>query len=309
MDLSRRKGEPLPATYAELTTSDVSVLRSALGDLLDLVRYRRLDGWDPGCASQASRDIEQTSKNRYKDRPAWGLNPIGTVRTTAALFMNQTIEHAEAALTLLRRCPHLTSAIESQARLAVEAGSQAAWLLSPNLTGRARVARLYVMRRQSAAKLKDTVKAMGLLDAAQYGATSAQLIDYYEGQLGLRADYDPEDSHWMGCESQRAANYTKRAADFMRACNHDKAYGAYSLLSGAAHAELWHIQHGYALGQDEHGQSKLFRTPAQQAAQYAVSVCIDAVMYPFAWALEYLGRNASLKHLASYDYFPIHFKP
>ena len=170
--------------------------------------------------------------------------------------------------------------------------AQAWWLLEPRLGARARVARLYVLRRSSAARLEQTAQNMGLSAAAGYGALVQELDDLYQGELGLTPMLSPK-GNWTGCENQKPFDYTTRVKAFMEQIGQDPAAGPYAYYSGASHAELWRIQYSYEEVQRPDGQTVWVPRAPVATVNAAVSVCIDALTYPVARAFALLGRGAS----------------
>jgi hypothetical protein len=189
-----------------------------------------------------------------------------------------------------------TLALDAQARAALEAAAQAWWLLEPGLGGRARVARLYVLRRSSASRLEQAAQKMGLQAAVGYGALVQELDDYYQGELGL-APMLSSKGNWVGCENQEPFDYTTRVKAFMEQIGQDPATGPYAYYSGASHAELWRIQYSYDETQRPDGQTVWIPRAPVATVNAAVSVCVDALTYPVARAFALLGRGASSAEL------------
>jgi hypothetical protein len=116
------------------------------------VRARTGDGkWTtPAWRSQAEADVAVTSKLLRIDGTAWGEEPVRTAFTVTGMLVAAVLEHAEGVLLYLVTRPTATLAIDTLTRGALEAAAQAWWLMDPAISGRARVARLYVVRRPAA---------------------------------------------------------------------------------------------------------------------------------------------------------------
>ena len=147
-------------------------MRAYLGKLLDTVRRRIPTAWTPAWRSDAEDEIKATSRLLRTDGSPWGESPLSTVFPVSGMLIDTVIQNANAVHVLLESRATSTLALDAQARAALEAATQAWWLLEPRLGGHARVARLYVLRRSSAARLEQTAQKMGLLTAAGYGRRS-----------------------------------------------------------------------------------------------------------------------------------------
>jgi len=89
------------------------------------------------------------------------------------------------------------------------------WLTDPVIDGRARVARLYVLRRCSAAHLEHTAKQMGVTLTRGTGVEIKDIDLLYGDQLGLAEELGHKGG-WKGSEGQRLLGSTELVALFMR---------------------------------------------------------------------------------------------
>jgi len=283
-------------TYPQVDTADVNRMHSALAQLLDTVRRRVPSDWTPTWRSEGEDEVKATSQLSRTDGSPWGENPLSTVFPVSAMLIDTVIQNVDAFHVLLESRPRSTLALDAQARAALEAAAQAWWLLKPRIGGRARVARLYVLRRSSASRFEQTAQKMGLPPASGYGALVQNLDDYYQGELGLVPMLSRKDN-WIGCENQKALDYTTLVKEFMEQIGQDPASGPYAYYCGASHAELWRIQHSYDEVQRPDGQVVWIPSAPVATVNAAVSVCADALTYPVARALALLGRGASCTEL------------
>jgi hypothetical protein len=91
-----------------------------------------------------------------------GRDPAATVYPTMAILTDSLLAHAgTVALTLAQGQDHLTLVLDTLTRAILESASQIWWLGKPGIGGRARVARLAVVRRMSAMAYEKTVLKMG----------------------------------------------------------------------------------------------------------------------------------------------------
>jgi hypothetical protein len=98
---------------------------------------------------------------------------------------------------------------------------------------------------------------------------------------------------WTGCEGQKALGYTDRVALFMRQIGHDPDKGPYAFCCGASHTELWRLHYGYETVAGPNGQAMLVSRAARDFVRAAVSICIDALVYPATRAFSLLNRGAA----------------
>jgi hypothetical protein len=283
-------------TCASVDLSDVHRMHTALGKLLSTVRRRIPATWTPAWRSDAGDEIKATSRLLRTDGGPWGESPLSTVFPVSGMLIDTVIQNADAVHVLLESRATSTLALDAQARAALEAAAQAWWLLEPRLGGRARVARLYVLRRSSAARLEQTAQKMGLPAAAGYGALVQELDDFYQGKLGLTPMLSSK-GNWIGCENQTTFDYSTRVKAFMEQIGQDPATGPYAYYCGASHAELWRIQYSYDEVQRSDGQTVWVPRAPVATVNAAVSVCVDALTYPVARAFALLGRGASSTEL------------
>jgi hypothetical protein len=284
-------------TISEITASDVARWAEPLRSMTEVVRDRICGTWTvPTWRSQAKADITATSRLLRFDGTVWGENPVRTAFTVTAMQVAAALEHAESLLLQLVTRSAATLAIDTLARGALEAAAQAWWLMDPAISGRARVARLYVVRRRSAQHLQETARRMGITATAATGTQVKDVDLHYRDVLGLGEDLGKKGG-WKGSEGQEMFDSTGIIASFMHDTGQVPATGPYAFCSGAPHAELWRLTFGYASATAPDGTEVIVPWAPRDFVRTAVCICIDAVMQPAARAMYLLGRNAGLADL------------
>jgi hypothetical protein len=222
----------------------------------------------------------------------WGRDPASTVYAVAEMLVNAVLEQAQAIRSLLSAEAPPALAIDALARAALEPASVAWWLLNRNISARARVARLYVVRRCSAGWFEHAANAMQVSSSGRYGTQIAGLDLQYRDQLGLTEDLS-NNGNWVGCEGQRLPSYTHRVANFLSGIGHDPTTGLYNVLSASVHGELWRLQYGYAEQVGADGVARFFRFTSREFIRVSLGVCVECLFFPLHAALSLLGRYAA----------------
>lgn len=166
---------------------------------------------------------ERTSHGR------WGELPYKTIWTAHTILARAVCEHGRAFALLLRTNPAASLALDTQARTMVELAAQASWLMWPDVGGRARVARLHVLRRRTAIEHDRLGRHLGLDPDADNPATLAA-IDTYAETLGLRYNRGPNGG-WTGIEDQPNLGPTERVAWYMHQTGKTPKKAMYAYLS------------------------------------------------------------------------------
>jgi hypothetical protein len=281
-----------------VTSRDLTQWQKPFAEVLDIVRRRTRDAWVPTWRSDAAEETTITSRLLRDDGSPWGTSPTETVFTAAAVLIDAVLESAKAVHLLLNESPTSTLVIETVTRATLEAACQARDLLEPGIGPRARVARLYVLRRCSAKRLEDTARRMNVVLTPGHGPGPADIDRLYRDQLGLVEDLSRK-GNWIGCEGQKPFSYTERAAAFLRDVGQSPGEGPYAFYCGASHAELWRILYSYESGRASDGAELLVPRASRDFLRAAVSVCVDAVVWPAVRAFLLLGRGAALAQLRS----------
>jgi hypothetical protein len=246
---------------------------------------------------EARSDIDTTAALIRADGSSpWGSEACQTVQTALAVLVRSVIEHTTGVALLLQN-GGFTIAMDALTRAALEAGTQAAWLAEPGIGGAARVARLYVLRRQTAAQFEVTAARMNIPLTAGYTHTVADIDALYRDDLGIMPTTGPNGG-FTGAAGQPAQKYAKRVAWFIRSIGHDPAEGPYAFYCGASHGELWRIVQAYTANPAD---GTLVPTAAPELVRAALSVCVDTLAYSCGSAFGWLGRRASVNEFMRHD--------
>ena len=260
---------------ADLTEADVHEMKRFLGDTCaDVKRWLPEPEWRPAWQSEAAR--ERANRERGTDGP-WGDRPVRAAYTAAALYLESVLQCMRAmGAALTTDTTHYVP--YCLARAAMEAGSQAFWLLEPDIGARRRVARFMLIRASGARNRAEEVSLTDPASAGMYGETPEQL-DAEAVRLGLRLEYRQTRKHrgqWW-CEDDKLPGYTERNRQLERAM---LSPAAYKIYSAALHAE-WHAVIG---GWDEvtmaDGSRALVSRPDRVAVWGAVLVAAAPAVVP-----------------------------
>ena len=265
----------------------------------------RVDQWttqtawtfEPG--SPASVEVANTEARL--DGTPWGDRPVRTAYAYAQMTMRLATELSRCAALLIganRPAP----GIETEARAALEAGSVAWWLLKPGLTARQRVCRMQLLRLNSARELARSIKEVGE-DPAAAGKETVAGIEAECHDLGL----PPFTQKGTKLGGQVRLGYTARAKELTDELGNQ---GAYSIYSGAAHAELagiWRLlgETGATLP----GREPIYGPVAKPEASFAAAdTVLKSMMGPiertaltFGWTVPGRGDeiSATISHISS----------
>jgi len=216
---------------------------------------------------------------------------VRSVYVAAALYLEHVLQSLRALAASLT--PDSTHYIPNcLARAAMEAGSQAFWLLEPGIGARRRVARFMLIRASGARHRAKQVKLTDPGAAGSYGETPEQAAALAEG-LGLRCEYRAQ-GHYRGewwCEDQRLPGYTERNRMLEDAMF---TAAAYSIYSGAIHAEWNAVIDNWESVTLEDGTMAMVSCPDRVAVWGAVLVAAAPGVVPATRALRLLGHHARL---------------
>jgi hypothetical protein len=221
---------------SDLTIADVEEIKRFLSvTRTDMLTWLP-SPWEPGWKSEAASELSNAETG--PGGVAWGEDAVRTAYAAAAIFLFAAADCLDAmadAANLLTTLyvPHVL------ARAVLEAGSQAWWLLEPGIGARRRVIRSILVRASSARYLGKAVRKLDPAGTAADFGEDQVTVRAYAASLGLT--YVCNDSR-VECEGERLPSYTARADDFERAVF---ITGAYSIYSGAAHAEMYSIVQGW----------------------------------------------------------------
>ena len=275
----------------DLTFGDVAEIKSFLSRTCDdVLSWLPGTGWQPAWQSEAVGEL--INSEIRADGSAWGEEPVRSAYAAAAVFLFTATDCLRAMADSVNV---LTTTYTSGvlARAVMEPGAQAWWLLEGGIGARRRVIRSVLIRASSARWLG---KAVAVADpagqASTYGEDQAR-VHAYATALGLGYVCN---SRKTECESELLPGYTDRATDF------EKAVGisaAYSIYSGAAHAELYAVMQGWRDAGPPHPAGRLLeRRPDREAVWASVIIAAGFVMIPAFEALCRLDWKARKKQAA-----------
>jgi hypothetical protein len=267
-------------------------LQRLLLEVTDDLACRSQDIWRPTFDSVGDKEADLAAAELRSDGTTlWGPGPSQVVWATSELLYVAVLEHARAVVPLLSP-PFRVWASCVQTRATLEAATQIYWLLDPAVTdGRMRVGRLYTLRLASSKELKKAhAKVQPPGPITDYGKPPAD-IEAEASVLGL-TPVPTNNGAVIGYEGQRALGYAARVEDML-------GEGAtYSVLSGAAHAEIWSLLSG--------SQGKLPSPFGLSDAEHAAEVedlapnvmqCLRALIDPLDRVCQLFDRRAVARHL------------
>jgi hypothetical protein len=209
--------------------------------------------------------------------------------------LDAVVEHVSCVCALLSTQPLPILAIDALTRSAVEAATQAWWLLAPNIGGRRRVARFYALGRQSSAELLRACERMGIDPTGGLSSHLDTIRSYAVDTLGLREDFGRK-NNWQGYEMQIPGGPTAQAARFFSDIGRPLAGASYVYLCGATHAEAWRTELAYPIADDASLEiSTRMHNPAY--LQLPITTCSEVLLHPAYALLVLYGRFAAANRL------------
>jgi hypothetical protein len=150
----------------ELTDDDVQEMKRFLTDTCaDVKRWLPEPEWHPGWQSEAA--VERANDEQGSDGP-WGPSVVSSVYVAAAMFLEAMLQCMRAMATSVTiDTTHYFP--DCLARAAMEAGSQAFWLLEPGIGARGRVARFMLIRASGARRRAEEVARTDPGQVRSYG--------------------------------------------------------------------------------------------------------------------------------------------
>lgn len=275
----------------DLTLGDVTEIKSFLSRTCDdVLSWLPGTGWQPTWQSEAARELD--NKEVRADGSPWGDEPVRTAYAAAAVFLLTATDCLRAMADSVNT---LTTTYTSGvlARAVMEPGAEAWWLLEGGIGARRRVIRSILIRASSARWLGKAVTATD---------PGGKASDYGEDEVGIRT-YATElglsyvcNSNRTECEGELLPGYTARATEFEKAVG---VSAAYSIYSGAAHAELYAVMQGWRdVGASHPSGEVLERWPDREAVWSSVIIAAGFLMIPAFEALSRLDLNARKKQAA-----------
>jgi hypothetical protein len=273
-----------------VTEDDVAEIRRFLDNTCaDVKRWLPEPQWRPGWQSEAARE-----QNNQEHGPggSWGPDSVRAVYTAAALYMEAVLQcmRALAASVTVDTTHYVPDCL---ARAAMEAGSQAFWLLEPGIGARGRVARFMLIRAAGAQRLEEEIARTDPGGAAFYGETPAQAAAL-AAHYGLTCDFRKYKGRRSGdwwCEGQRLPGYTQRNLMLEEAMS---TPAAYSIYSAALHADWHSIVGNWMQTTAPDGSGAVVIYPHRVAVWGAALVAAAPAIFPAIRALTLLDHRARL---------------
>jgi hypothetical protein len=270
----------------DLTAADVVAIQHYLRATREDIMTWLPREWVPGWKSAAADEL--LNREVGDGGVPWGETPVRSSYATAQVFIYAAIDclGGLADSTNLLSTAYLSNVI---ARAAMEAGSQAWWLLDPEIGARRRVIRSVLIRAQSAKYLEKAVLELDPVkgQAANYGEDPAKAAAHAKN-LGLTCNNVRIQGvrRWT-CETETLPTYTERATEFQK---HVFAPAAYAIYSGAAHAELYAVSQGWRVSPTTPDLWE--RRPDRIVVWAAVIVAAGFAAMAALRAILLLGKNA-----------------
>ena len=274
----------------ELTDDDVREMKQFLSDTCaDIKRWLPEPEWCPGWQSDAA--VERANDEQGPDGP-WGPDIIRSVYVAAAMFLEAVLQCMRAlAVSITVDTTHYVP--DCLARAAMEAGSQAFWLLEPGIGARRRVARFMLIRAVGAQRRAEEVTRTDPGQASLYGETPEQAAEV-AAHYGLACEYRPyrrgRGGEWW-CEDDKLPGYTERNRMLEDAM---LTPAAYSIYSAALHADWHSIIGNWMEVTMSDGSKAVVINPDRVAVWGAVLVAAAPAIFPAGRALRLLDHRARL---------------
>jgi hypothetical protein len=262
----------------------VEQLRALLAEVTADLALRSVGVWRPvyGPSPARTEVDEERGRLRSDGVTLWGPAPMEVIWKASELLSAAVFEYARSAATLMTP-PFRTWAPTVEVRAAVEAASQLSWLLDPKLPdGLTRIGRYYTMRHYAARQLEHTYKQVnpdGPL--SDYGKSRADM-EAEAATLGLTPVLN-KNKDVIGYEGQQIPKLHELSEEIVG------DNGAYSMLSGSSHSEIWVLLGGYqhhpptplGLSLQEHGAQPETFIPLVRACLQSLFKPLDHVWLMF----------------------------
>jgi hypothetical protein len=267
----------------DLTEADVDAIRQYLGVVRDDVMNWLPAPWAPAWQSEAAAEL--ANREARSDGAPWGEDPLRDAHAIAQAFICAAVDCLDALADSTN--PLTTLYVPNVlARAAMEAGSQAWWLLESCIGPRRRVVRAVLIRHASALHLDDAARKLDPVNgtASAHGEDEAMVATYAK-DLNL-APITASGRTWA-CETEILPGYTARAREFEK---HVFSPAAYAIYSGAAHAELYSVTQAWRPLATT--PKMLERNPDREVVWATTVTAAGFVTIPALTALALLGKRA-----------------
>jgi hypothetical protein len=275
-----RHPTPPPDTHSQLR-ADWAQLCQTTAEFLDEVVSLPEQATPPAPGSRLDREIASLP---VRNRAGRQIRVIQTAIVPAAMSLNVAADSLRAVAAALPAVETVLP-LEVLARHILECASTAIWLVDPSIGGRARVARMLLLRYESGAQEVRAAKAVGSSPGGPTPEQVAAIASDWNWHLQKNAK-----GRSLTIEGQTLPVHTERANEVLRRI---QAAGAYNLYSGSAHAEMYGLWRALSPPMDAAGETYNIMHFDYIAAWHAVRV---ANLSALTAALDYRdlkGRNTS----------------
>jgi hypothetical protein len=272
----------------ELTDDDVREMKQFLTDTYaDIKLWLPEPEWRPGWKSEAAAE---RANDEYGPDGPWGPDAVQSAYLASAMFLEAVLQGMRAlAASITVDSTHYVP--YCLARAAMEAGSQAFWLLEPGIGARRRVARFMLIRASGAQRRAEELARVGPDGDGLDGETPERAAEW-AGHFGLTCEYRPRGrgGDWW-CEGEKLPGYTARNLLLQEAM---LTPAAYSIYSAALHADWHSIAGNWTEVAMSDGTKAMVISPDRVAVWGAVLVTAAPAVIPAVRALQILGYRGKL---------------
>ena len=218
--------------------------------------------WNPVPGSPA--DAEIRSAQTGPGGP-WGEEPVQTALSYASLATWTVCDHLNTMATLIEPSEGLTLfGLQVMSRSALEAASQAWWLLEPDIGERVRVERSFGVRLRSA---RDTLRVLGELGvpASDIAASEQRKNEVLRQAAARGIAVHRRNGQPVGLKSSVPAKGELVAA-ILEEIDFGIGKGFYSFLAGISHADPWALHQFFNFDQPTVGSVVVDGRPSMNFA-------------------------------------------
>jgi hypothetical protein len=269
-------------------------MRDLLAAITEDVATRSIDAWHPGFGKSPARNEAEAVaiRTRSDGVTPWDQAPMEVVWKASELLYVATLGYTRATAALMVP-PFRSWEPTTEARSALEAAAQAAWLFDPKVAnGLTRVGRYYTLRHYMAGRLEYTYDKVKPDDSLGVYGKNAVEVEAEAAMLGLTPVLNKH-NQVIGYEGQQMESLQALVEQVVG------DNGAYSVFSGSAHSEFWSLLSGYqgkppsplGVSADEHEGDHESFVPLVRA-------CLQALFKPIDYACYMFDRGALANDLA-----------
>jgi hypothetical protein len=225
----------VPQEYERELLKTLHLVLESTSDVLAEMSNRH--GWSPTSGSPAAAEL--VADERGPGGP-WGEEPVSTALSFASLSMFATMDHLNSMAALIdERAVATLLGLQTIARSAVEAASQAWWMLEPDIGPRVRVGRSFRLRQRSTDDAARVLREMGApAEAIAATRTRRQEVLDQAAACGIRVQRRKEDRVPIAIEVKMPGK-AELVSEILDDSNFSIGKGYYSFLAGISHGDPW----------------------------------------------------------------------